>query len=208
MSRYRPERGPDPQTLWLVLGAGAVAGATAWALTRDGRNPVEIRPGDDAPGRTARDAGARTGRTVTIARPRAELYAFWRDLSNLPKFMENVAGVETGEGLSRWTFRGLGPLGLSLETRITEEVPDRLIGWESTASSSVRASGSVTFRDAPAGRGTEVEAVIAFVPPYGMGPFARLFRLAPGVRGTHELKRFKMLMEAGEIATSLNRKDH
>lgn len=67
----------------------------------------------------------------------------------------------------------------------------------------------MTFRDAPAGRGTEVEAVVAYVPAGGEAGrlIARLFRLAPAMQGRRELRRFKMLMEAGEIATSRNRKD-
>ncbi|MCE6950588.1 SRPBCC family protein [Cereibacter sphaeroides] len=213
MPLYRSaRRGPDPQTLALLAGAGAAAGIAALALSQSRHNRVGFRPGDDAPGRTARsgllEARPQTGRTITINRPRAELFAFWRDFANLAHFMEAVEHVTVAGDVSRWTIAA--PLGrkVTLETRIIEEVPDRLIAWRSTDASEIRAEGAVTFRDAPAGRGTEVEAVVSYVPPYGeLGRLvAKVFRQEPAIQGRHELRRFKMLMEAGEIATSRNRK--
>ncbi|AXQ95626.1 SRPBCC family protein [Cereibacter azotoformans] len=214
MPLYRSERtGPEPGTLALLAGAGVAAGVTAWAIARSRENPVAYRPNDDAPDRSARssfqDGPAPAGRTVTINRPRSELFAFWRDFSNLPRFMESIEHVTAVGDVSRWTIAM--PLGrtATLETRIIEEVPDRLIAWRSTEASDIRAEGAVTFRDAPAGRGTEVEAVVAYIPTGGeVGRMvSRLFRLAPALQGRRELRRFKMLMEAGEIATSRNRKD-
>ncbi|AZB57006.1 SRPBCC family protein [Cereibacter sphaeroides] len=212
MPLHRTSRtGPEPRTLALLAGAGLAAGAAAWAVSRSRENPVVFRPNDDAPDRAARhpEATVPTGRTVTINRPRSELFAFWRDFSNLPQFMESVEHVTVVGDVSRWTLAAPFGRKITLETRIVEEVPDRLIAWRSTQGSDVRAEGAVTFRDAPAGRGTEVEAVVAYVPAGGEAGrlIARLFRLAPAMQGRRELRRFKMLMEAGEIATSRNRKD-
>ncbi|MEA5160310.1 MULTISPECIES: SRPBCC family protein [Cereibacter] len=206
-----PRTGPEPRTLALLAGAGLAAGAAVWAVSRSRENPVVFRPNDDAPDRASRHPGGTmpVGRTITINRPRSELFAFWRDFSNLPQFMESVEHVTVVGDVSRWTLAAPFGRKVTLETRIVEEVPDRLIAWRSTDGSDVRAEGAVTFRDAPAGRGTEVEAVVAYVPAGGEAGrlIARLFRLVPAMQGRRELRRFKMLMEAGEIATSRNRKD-
>jgi uncharacterized membrane protein len=168
---------PDRQTTVLVAGLGALAGAAAFVWYEQAtRNPRPRRRPDSAPGRTARQARfgryAVTGRTVTINKPKAELYAFWRDFANLPRFMTHVKAVETEGDLTRWTIAG--PLG----------------------------------RDAPGGRGTEVEAIISYVPPAGeIGRWvAKVLQAEPALQARRELKRLKMLMEAGEIATSATRK--
>ena len=117
-SRHRYASRPSDSTLlWLGLGLGALAGAGAYAwYEQSRRNPVRRRPPDSAPGRTARQGRfgdfAVTGRTVTIGKPRHELYAFWRDFRNLPQFMENVRGVTVDGDLTRWTIGGpRGPRG-------------------------------------------------------------------------------------------------
>ena len=94
-------------------------------------------------------------------------------------------------------------------TEVTEERDGELIAWRTLRGSDVEAEGRVSFRDAPGGRGTIVEATVAYKPPGGeLGRWiARLFGREPDVQGRRELRRFKMLMETGEIATSENRKD-
>ena len=150
-----------------------------------------------------------TGRTVTIAKPRQEVYDFWRDRSNLAQFMERVRSVEeTEDGISRWTVIGPAGRDIHLETRIVEDRPGDLISWRSTEASDIETEGKVMFRDAPAGRGTEMEAIIAYVPPFGtLGRWvATAFQAEPRLQGRRELKRLKMLLETGEIATSAMRK--
>lgn len=207
---------PDPpeqsqSRVWIALGAAAVAvglGAAAIA-TRD----TVPREADSAPGRTARRRTfgkyAVTGRTVTIRRHRQDIYEFWRDFRNLARFMENVEHVETlAEDRVRWRIRA--PLGQSVdvETRIVSDRPGEEIAWRSLESSQIETEGKVMFRDAPGGRGTEVEAIIAYKPP--MGELGRLVGnltgREPAAQGRHELKRLKMLLETGEIATAENRK--
>lgn len=197
--------------VWIALGAVGVAaglGAAAFA-SRD----TVPREADSAPGRTARRQRfgkfAVTGRTVTIRRDRREIYEFWRDFRNLARFMENVDQVEELAGdRVRWQIRA--PLGQSVdvETRIVSDRPGEEIAWRSVESSQIETEGKVMFRDAPGGRGTEVEAIIAYRPP--MGELGRLIgKLTgrePAAQGRHELKRLKMLLETGEIATAANRK--
>lgn len=198
---------------WTVLAALTVAGVlgASW-LARRAAEPAH--PPDSAPGRTARRRkfGAYTvvGKTVTINRPRTELYRFWRNFGNLADFMENIVSVEEIEvGRMRWIIKA--PLGTNVmvDTRIVDDRPDSLIAWRSVDGSQIATEGKVTFRDAPVGRGTEVEAIIAYRPPAGeIGRLvASLFSREPLVQGRRELKRLKMLMETGEIATSRNRHD-
>lgn len=197
-----------------VAGAiGAVAlGAVAAAAIAAGKSG-KPRPHDSAPGRTARKGRFGdyhvVGRTVTINRPRAELFAYWRDFQNLPRFMENVEAVQpTGPKSAEWTIAGPAGKKVRIETKIAEERKDEFIAWRSLEGSDIDTEGRVAFRDAPGGRGTEVEAIIAYKAPGGAvgRGIAKLLQREPGLQARRELRRFKMLMETGEIATSLNRK--
>jgi uncharacterized membrane protein len=190
---------------FLSVAVGALVFFAANQLTASSSR----RPGrysDDTP-QKARRRSRRTvvGRTVTINRPRAELYAFWRDFAKLPLFMENVRSVDVLDSKrSRWTIAGPGGVDAEFVAEIVEEKPDELIAWQSEQGAGVRNSGRITFRDAPGGRGTEVDATIAYDPPGGtVGQWAaKLMQREPNVQARRELKRFKQLMEAGEIATA------
>jgi uncharacterized membrane protein len=193
-----------------MLAAGAGAFISSQKDKRDKRHQTA----DDAPGFTGRRGfGAYdvVGRTVTIARPREELFAFWRDFANLSTFMENIVSVRpTGaDGRAVWTI--LAPAGqtVEVETEVVKEEPGKLIAWRSVPGSQIDTEGRVTFEDAPGDRGTRVGVRVAYKPPAGeLGRLvAKLFMREPAVQARHDLKRFKMLMEAGEIATSARRKD-
>jgi uncharacterized membrane protein len=192
----------------LALGAAALG---AFLSTRS--QPRRDHNGDSAPGFTARRNFGKydvTGRTVTIRKPRAELFAFWRDFRNLPKVMENLESVETGEdGRSIWTIKAPGGRTVKVETQIAREVENELIAWRSVEGSEIDTEGRVSFEDAPGDRGTRVGLIIAYQPPGGeLGRLlAKVFMREPAVQARHDLKRLKMLMETGEIATSANRRD-
>jgi len=158
-----------------------------------------------AAGLDARSDDALLGHTVCIGRPRAELYAFWRDFSHLPAFMENVQSVEIQTPTrSHWVIAA--PAGRSVEwdAEITEDVPDERIAWTSLEGADVRNSGAVEFRDSPTGRGTFVTVTIAYDPPAGeVGRLlAKLFHREPKIQARQDLRRFKQLMETGEIPTA------
>lgn len=206
--RKTPERRSSGAALALfALAAGAVA---TYAGMRGGAPRAHRQR--FAPQRTAEhdpDRGWRehwlAGRTVTIDRSRAELYAFWRDFANLPKFMENVRSVEQLEGKrSRWTIAAPGTSEIVFESTLTEERPNELLAWQSDEDAEIHNSGRVTFKDAPAGRGTEVSVTIAYDPPGGAAGrmVAKLFQTEPEIQARRDLKRFKQLMETGEIAVS------
>lgn len=201
----------DGGRMLLAAGGAALLGAAgyAWWLEEARRREIAARPHDAAPGRSARrrSFGDRhvVGRTVTIGKPRAEIWAFWRDIANWPRFMENLRDArDLGEG--RFVWRLAGPVGRDVEipARITEERPETQLSWASDPQADVAASGRVAFRDAPGGRGTEVEAIIAYRAPAGAlgDAVAALYAVDPATQGRRELKRLKMLLETGEIATS------
>jgi uncharacterized membrane protein len=151
------------------------------------------------------DQGIRVERAVTIQRPREELYRFWRRLENLPDFMEHLESVrDVGGGRSVWVARG--PLGrrVEWEAEIVNERENELLAWRTVQGSDVDHAGSVQFRDAPGGRGTEVKVVMEYRPPAGKlgATVAGLAGENPDRQVREDLRRFKQRMEAGEVATT------
>lgn len=145
-----------------------------------------------------------SGRAVTINRPRAELFAYWRDFANLATFMENVERVELLDARrSHWVVKAPGGKTVEWDSVVTEEQPDSFIAWASEEGADVPNSGRIDFRDAGA-RGTVVTATILYDPPAGaIGKLiAKMFQREPAIQARRDLRRFKQLMETGEIATS------
>jgi uncharacterized membrane protein len=148
---------------------------------------------------------ALVGRTVTINRPRAELYAFWRDFRNLALFMENVESVTPGDDRrSHWVVKAPAGKTVEWDSVLTEEVENELLAWESVEGADIKNAGRIAFKDGPPGRGTEVTATIVYEPPGGdVGKLiAKLFQKEPKIQARRELRRFKQLMETGEISTA------
>ena len=162
---------------------------------------------DDAPSTTSKTIKPErelSAETVTIGRSPDELYAYWRDVDNLPTFVENLESIEKlDDRRSRWTVKAPAGNEVSWESVITKDVPGREIYWQSAEGADIANSGRVTFQEAGQ-RGTIVRAVIAYDPPGGaIGQLiAKLFQREPRIQTRRDLHRFKQLMEAGEIATS------
>lgn len=148
---------------------------------------------------------ALVGRTVLINRPRAELYAFWRDFGNLPRFMENVERVEVADARrSHWVIKAPAGRTVEWDSELVEDVPEEVIAWRSIEGADIKNAGRIEFRDNSAGRGTEVTATIVYEPPGGdFGKLvAKVFQKEPKMQARRELRRFKQLMETGEVSTS------
>lgn len=145
-------------------------------------------------------------KTVTIStKSPEELYQFWRNFENLPYFMKHLKHVSViNNTRSHWIASA--PMGGSVEwdAEIINEQENRLIAWASVEGADIDNSGFVRFQRAPEGRGTEVKVVIEYNPPGGVvgDAIAKLFGEEPQQQIGDELRRFKMLMEAGEIATT------
>ena len=148
---------------------------------------------------------ALVGRTITVNRPRAEVYAFFRDFRNLARFMENIESVQPGDGRrSHWVIKAPAGQTVEWDSILTEDEPDRLLAWESVEGADIKNTGRIEFRDGPPGRGTEVTATVVYDPPAGdIGKLiAKLFQKEPKIQARRDLRRLKQLLETGEIATS------
>ncbi|MEH2082495.1 MAG: SRPBCC family protein [Nostoc sp.] len=144
-------------------------------------------------------------KTVTINKSAEELYRFWHNFENLPTFMKHLKSVRVfNEKRSHWIANA--PLGNSVEwdAEILEDRQNEFISWASVEGADVDNSGFVRFKKAPGDRGTEVKIVLEYNPPGGAlgATVAKLFGEEPEQQIGDELHRFKMLMEAGEIATT------
>jgi len=174
---------------------------------------------DDAPaataktGRGATDAASRlidaqgdqiVARSVTINRPASELYAYFRDFAKLPTFMDNVERIDVIDTTrSHWVVKAPAGRTVEWDARITEERDGELIAWTSEDGADVPNSGRIEFKAAGA-RGTVVTATILYDPPGGVvgKVIAKLFQREPAIQARRDLRRFKQLMETGEIATA------
>ena len=144
------------------------------------------------------------GRSVTINRPVAELYAYWRDFGNLATFMDNIVEISAiDDKRSHWVVKAPGGRVVEWDAVVTEERENEYIVWAAEEGADVPNSGRIDFRDAGA-RGTVVTATILYDPPAGVvgKVIAKLFQREPAIQARRDLRRFKQLMETGEIATS------
>ena len=210
-ARVRDVEVPRPRGVGvaLAIGLAAVGGYMAYQAAQ--RRKIDAKPQDDAPETSARrgpqpgllSGEANIARSVTINRTPQEVYDYWRDFSNLPNFMENLADIEAEGDRLDWSIKAPGGATVAVKTRVTEDVSGEVIAWESTDESAITTKGRVTFAKAPADRGTIVTLRIDYNPPGGrIGQLAaKLMRREPAVQAAHELRRLRMLLETGEIAT-------
>lgn len=142
---------------------------------------------------------------LTVGRSPEEVYRFWRDFDNLPRFMNHLEAVRiTGERTSHW--RAKAPVGMTVEwdAEIIEDRPNELIVWQSLDNADIENSGSVRFTPAPGDRGTEIVLEMRFHPPGGRlgARFARMFDEVPKMQMRNDLRRFKQVLETGEVVHS------
>jgi uncharacterized membrane protein len=154
---------------------------------------------------SGRDAKAiRVKTSITIRREPEDVYRFWRELKNLPLFMRHVESVTESDGHSSWYARG--PVGTKLEwdAEIVADRPNERLAWRSLEGATIPNFGSVEFRRAPRGQGTEVHLDLGFEPPFGAlgASVARLFDEVPEVQLRNDLRRLKQILETGEVVHS------
>jgi uncharacterized membrane protein len=198
---------------WLATGLGAAfaAGGLAYprlAGSRVGLKRLAARRERLLPRAGLRyDRGVKVQKAVTINRPAEELYRFWRQLENHPRFMRHLESVEVLEAdgrRSRWVAQGPGGIRVSWEAEIVNDVPNEVISWRSLPGSEVDSAGSVRFRELPGDRGTVVEVDLKYDPPGGRlgAALAKLFGRDAEAKIREDLRRFKALLEAGEFPTT------
>jgi uncharacterized membrane protein len=149
--------------------------------------------------------GIRLEEAITIGRPISDVYSYWRDFTNFPKFCKQLREVVVlDKTRSRWTANGPNDKPLTWEAAMLEDKPNELISWRSLENAEFENAGSVSFREAPAGRGTEIRWTLTYNPPAGpIGSLiAKLTGREPAILLREQLRRLKQLLETGEIATT------
>jgi uncharacterized membrane protein len=182
-----------------VLGATVLDLVTGQQLSREGNGAEGVG------GRGPQDRAIHVLRAITINRPREEVYGFWRNFENLPRFMEHLESVEVLDG-QRSHWKAKAPAGTTVEwdAETIEDRPNELIAWRALQNADVANSGSVRFKDAPGGRGTEVIVELRYQPPGGkLGAIiAKLFGEEPTQQVASDLRRLKQVLEVGEVVHS------
>jgi len=172
------------------IGIGSAAGfAAVWAVRSRAvrRKPLHVRA------------------AITVNKPVAQVYTFWRDLELLPLFMTHLESVRTtGTQTSHWVAKAPAGRTVEWDARIVDDRPDELIGWRSVEGGDVPNDGTVRFAPAPGGRGTEVRVELRYEVPGGkLGALvARLFGEEPEQQVRDDLRRFKQVLETGEVVRS------
>ena len=142
---------------------------------------------------------------ITINRPVGKVFSYWHDLENLPRFMAHLESVESlGGGRSRWRVAAPARVKLAWEAEVSEERIDELIAWRSLPDAKVTNWGAVEFRPAAGRRGTEVRVRLHYDPPGRRlgATIAKLFGESPDQQVKDDLRRFKQVLETGEVVRS------
>jgi uncharacterized membrane protein len=187
---------PDSKKSRVVAASAAVLGVTALDLMCAEQLRSDTK---------SQESAIETTKTITINRSPEEVYNFWRNLENLPSFMYHLESVQsTGGNRSHWVARGPAGVRVEWDAEITEDSPGELIAWRSVGKSDVENSGRVEFMPAPGGRGTIVRVNIQYNPPGGIvgAGIAKLLGKEPGQQVQDDLRRFKQIMETGEVVQS------
>jgi uncharacterized membrane protein len=147
----------------------------------------------------------RTKRSITVNRPVEEVYSFWHNFENLPRFMRHLESVSVlDEKRSHWVAKAPAGKTVEWDAETTDDRPNELIAWRSLPGADVYNAGEVRFNPAPGNRGTEVRVTIEYDPPFGKlgSKVAMLWREEPGQQIADDLRHFKQVLETGEIVLS------
>ena len=182
----------------VLAATAAVAAVTALDFT----GSLKLTQAQSDGASTWWDRKVHVQRSITIHRSPEEIYRFWHDCQNLPRFMSHIESVRSiGDRQSHW--RAKAPMGTTVEwdAEIVDDRPGELIAWRSLPGSDVVNSGSVRFVPAPGGKGTEVHFDLRFNPPGGSigAAFGTIFSKGAEVQIGQELRSLKQIMEIGEV---------
>lgn len=195
------------RVLLLPLGVGLLRRAISGHCEVNqafGRNSAEAKGRRSPVASLEHGEGTKIEQSVVVMRPRDELFAFWRQFDNLPRFMDNLESVAIlDDRRTHWIAKG--PVGTRVEwdAEIHNEIEDELIAWRSLPDSDVDQAGSVHFSPAEGG-GTEVRVVMRYAGPAGKlgASLAHLVGDDPARQIADDLRRFKQVMDAGEVASA------
>ena len=189
---------PKAKTGRLIAATASVAGVTALDI-------ICAQQLARQPGSITESGDIRVIKSVIIDRSPEELYQFWHDFQNLPQFMLNLESVQvTGDKRSHWVAKGPAGTTVEWDAEVIEDVPNEMIAWRSVEGAEVDNAGRVSFERTPGGRGTLVKVEMLYHPPAGVigAGVAKLFGNDPEWLVKEELRRFKQIMELGEVVLS------
>jgi uncharacterized membrane protein len=149
--------------------------------------------------------GIRIEKSVTINQSPEELYRFWRNFENLPRFMNHLEAVNVLDNqLSHWVIKAPAGMNVEWDAQIINEKENEMIAWRSLEGATIPNAGSVHFTAAPEGRGTILKVEINYDAPGGAltAAIAKLFGEEPGQQVQEDLRRLKQLLETGEATTA------
>ncbi len=184
-----------PLAMASVAGVAILDVLTSRALTRADRQGIPL----------PEERAAEVKAAITVGRPPEEAYRLWRNFRNLPRFMTFIESVEViDDRRSRWKTQAVKGKSLQWEGEITADQPNERIAWRAGPGSELPNQGEVRFRRAPGGRGTEVVLAMTVQPPGGVlgVALANLLKAVPQIKLSQDLRRFKQVLELGEVIES------
>ena len=183
-----------------ATGHCAIKAAIGRGRGTNGHASVADR-GSDTRTQLGGPAGIHVEEWITVERPVAEVYRFWRNLENLPRFMNHLGSVAQREGgISHWVAKGPAGAKVEWDARIINDIPNKVIAWQSLEGSMVSTAGSVNFDATPRGT-TTVRVHFQYNPPAGKlgAAVAWLFGEEPNIQVREDLRRFKEYLESGNM---------
>jgi uncharacterized membrane protein len=200
-----PRRPRGPKTVRRRAGGSARNRAATATAAVALITAVDVYAAASRSRRSRRESAVSLTAAVTVAVPRPDAYGRWRQFDGLPAFLAHLDDVTvTGPTTSHW--RATAPFGRTVEwdAQITDDVPGERIAWRSRGDSKVRTEGDVRFKPAPDERDTEVHVTLRYAVPGGKHAqaLARYFGEDPRQQLDDDLRRFKQVLETGEVVRS------
>ena len=193
---------PQSRRNRIGIAAGAVAGVAILDLFASVQHQ-QLENAGQLP--AAASSPIHVEKCITVNRSADDCYRFWRDFENFPRFMKHLESVSVSDDKrSHWVARGPAGIAVEWDAEITADEEGELLAWSSLEGGDVENAGTVRFERAPGGRGTVVWIDMHYKPPAGRtgAMVARLFGEEPSQQIDEDLRRFKWLIETGEIPTS------
>lgn len=150
--------------------------------------------------------GLQVEEAITVNKPAEFVYALWRRLENLPRFMSHIESVTVTVGnQSHWVAKLPAPLRLEWDAEIVDEQENKKLSWRSLPGSMIDHSGTVFFHFVPSRNSTEVKVILTFKPPAGSvgASIARLLNFLTKSQIRSDLRAFKAIAETGEKPTTI-----
>jgi uncharacterized membrane protein len=190
----------------LGMATAVVAGITMIDLMSSMRESRQQRQAGMSIGPAVMPGEVDIQKSITVNRPAEECYRFWRDFQNFPRFMQHLEEVRvTSDTRSHWRAKAPAGASVAWDAEITVDHPGELLAWHSLAGADIDNAGTVRFERGPGGRGTVVRVDLLYRPPGGKAGalIAKLFGEEPEMQIDQDLRRFKQLIETGEIPTTI-----